>query len=63
LTAAELRVVPFLPTHLCFQEIGARLHVSQYTVRTQAISIYRKLGVGSRSDAVVLALEVGLLEF
>jgi len=35
--------------------------VSPHTVKTQAISIYRKLGVSSRSDAMRVASEVGLL--
>lgn len=62
LTAAELRVLPLLSSHLSFEEIGARLHLSRHTVKTQAISVYRKLGVTSRSDAVVHARDLGLLE-
>ena len=61
LTAAELRLLPYLPTHLSFREIGARLYVSQHTVKSQAISIYRKLGVTSRSQAIERAKSVGLL--
>lgn len=61
LTVAELRVLPYLATHLSFREIGARLYVSQHTVKTQAIAIYRKLGVSSRSDAIDRAAEIGLL--
>ncbi len=62
LTEAELRLVPLLPTHLSFIEI-AEIHVlSPNTVKTQAISIYRKLGASSRSDAVTRARELGLLE-
>jgi len=62
LTTAELRVLPLLRTHLTFREIGERLFVSQNTVKTQAISVYRKLGVSSRSAAVTRAIELGLLE-
>ena len=62
LTAAELRLLPLLPTHLTFREIGARLHVSRNTVKTQAISIYRKLGATSRADAVDRAGDLGLVE-
>jgi LuxR family transcriptional regulator, maltose regulon positive regulatory protein len=62
LTAAELRLLTFLPTHLSFREIGARLFVSPNTVKTQAISIYRKLGVSTRSDAVQAARDLRLLE-
>jgi LuxR family maltose regulon positive regulatory protein len=62
LTVAELRLLAFLPTHLSFREIGARLYVSPNTIKTQAISIYRKFGVSSRSDAVQIARELRLLE-
>jgi LuxR family transcriptional regulator, maltose regulon positive regulatory protein len=60
LTAAELRLLPLLPTHLSFREIGERLFVSSHTVKTQAYSVYRKLGVSSRSEAVARAHELGL---
>ena len=62
LTAAELRLLPLLPTHLSFREIGERLYVSRHTVKTQAISIYRKLGVSSRSESIDRMHELGLLE-
>jgi LuxR family maltose regulon positive regulatory protein len=62
LTRAELRLLPMLSTHLSFKEIGERLHVSRNTIKTQAISVYRKLGVSSRSEAVALAEDLGLAE-
>lgn len=61
LTTAELRLLPMLPTHLSFPEIGERLFVSRHTVKSQAMSIYRKLDVTSRADAVERARELGLL--
>ncbi len=61
LTPAELRLLPYLQTHLTFREIGERLFVSRNTVNSQVGSIYRKLGVSSRSDAVQQAGAVGLL--
>jgi LuxR family transcriptional regulator, maltose regulon positive regulatory protein len=61
LTAAELRLLPLLPSYLSFREIGERLFVSQHTVKTQALSIYRKLGVSSRGEAVHRAQQLGLL--
>jgi LuxR family maltose regulon positive regulatory protein len=61
LTAAELRLLPFLATHHSFREIGERLHLSPHTVKTQAIAIYRKLGVSSRSQAIQHARDLGLL--
>ena len=60
LTAAELRLLPLLSTHLSFREMGERLHVSTNTVKTQAYSVYRKLGVSSRSEAVTRTQELGL---
>ena len=62
LTPAELRLLPLLSTHLSFREIGERLFVSRNTIKTQAISVYRKLGVSSRSDAIARAAELGLAE-
>ena len=61
LTPAELRLLPYLQTHLTFKQIGERLFVSRNTVSSQVGSIYRKLGVSSRSDAVHQATAVGLL--
>jgi LuxR family transcriptional regulator, maltose regulon positive regulatory protein len=62
LTAAELRVLPLLSTHLSFHEIAADQFVSRNTIKSQALSIYRKLGASSRSQAVDRAREIGLLE-
>jgi len=61
LTAAELHVLPLLTTHLTFKEVGARLYLSQHTVKSHAMSIYRKLDVTSRGAAVEQARQVGLL--
>jgi LuxR family transcriptional regulator, maltose regulon positive regulatory protein len=61
LTTAELRLLPLLATHLTFEAIGERLFVSRNTVKTHAISIYRKLGVSSRGEAVSRARELALV--
>jgi LuxR family maltose regulon positive regulatory protein len=61
LTTAELRVLPLLATHLSFREMGQQLYVSPHTVKTQAMSIYRKLGASSRGQAVQRVQEIGLL--
>jgi LuxR family maltose regulon positive regulatory protein len=60
LTAAELRLLPLLPTHLSLGQIADRLHVAHSTVKTQTNSIYRKLRVSSRGDAVSRSRELGL---
>jgi len=62
LTRAELRLLPYLATHLTFPEIASRLFISRNTVKTEAVSIYRKLTASSRSEAIERAIEVGLLE-
>ena len=61
LTPAELRLLPYLQTHLTIGEIGERLFVSRNTVSSEVASIYRKLGVSSRNDAVEHATAIGLL--
>ena len=62
LTTAELRLLPLLTTHLTFREIAERLFVSRNTVKTQAISVYRKLDATSRSEAIERAIELGLVD-
>jgi LuxR family maltose regulon positive regulatory protein len=62
LTPAEQRLLPLLATHLSFREIGERLFVSRNTVKTQAIAVYRKFGVTSRSAAIERAAALGLIE-
>ena len=61
LTPAELRLLPYLQTHLTIREIAERLFVSRNTVNSEVSSIYRKLGVSSRNDAVQQATTIGLL--
>jgi LuxR family maltose regulon positive regulatory protein len=62
LSRAELRLLPLLGTHLSFREIGAHLFLSRHTVKTQAISAYRKLGASSRREAVVEAARLALID-
>jgi LuxR family transcriptional regulator, maltose regulon positive regulatory protein len=52
LTPAEKRVLNQLATHRTQQEIAGRLYVSRATVKTHVQSIYAKLGVSSRDEAV-----------
>ena len=62
LTRAELRTLQFLPSHHSFRSIGEQLYLSQNTVKTQANSLYRKLGVNSRAEAVMEGRRLGLLD-
>ena len=62
LTSAEIRLLPMLSTHLSFPQIAGEMFLSPNTIKSQAISIYRKLGASSRSQAVTRSRELGLLE-
>ena len=62
LTTAELRLLPLLTTHMSFPEIAAELCLSPNTIKSQAVSIYRKLDASSRHQAVTRSRELGLLD-
>jgi LuxR family maltose regulon positive regulatory protein len=62
LTTSELRILPFLATHLTLREIAERLYLSRHTVKTHALSIYRKVGASSRAEAVEHLSAAGLLD-
>ncbi len=61
LTAAELKLLPHLATHLSLKKIAEELVIGRETAKSQATSIYRKLGVSSRADAVAAAARIGLI--
>ena len=60
LTAAELRILKLLPTSTYLQ-MAATLYVSRNTVKTHLRSVYQKLGVASRAEAIERALDLRLL--
>jgi LuxR family maltose regulon positive regulatory protein len=60
LTAAETRILQLLPTGT-YVRIGATLYISRNTVKTHLRSIYQKLGVASRAEAIERAVELRLL--
>jgi LuxR family maltose regulon positive regulatory protein len=62
LTAAELRLLPLLSTHLTAAEIATELFLSPHTIKAEVKSIYRKLDATSRNQAITRARELGLLE-
>ena len=59
---AELQAPPHAPDPFSFRQIADQSFVSQNTVKTQAQSVYRKLGVSSRAEAVACARAAGLLD-
>jgi len=52
LSPAEQRVLRQLASHRTLREIAERLYVSRSTIKTHVASIYAKLGVSTRSEAV-----------
>jgi LuxR family transcriptional regulator, maltose regulon positive regulatory protein len=58
---AELRVLRLLDEGYSKRKIAAELYVSFNTVHSHTKSIYRKLGVNARTDAVAEARRLGLL--
>lgn len=61
LTERELEVVAFLPTRLTNTEMAGELYISANTLKTHLARIYRKLGVGNRTEAIERCQELGLL--
>ena len=61
LTGRELAVLRLLSGALSEREIGRELYVSHSTVHSHTKSIYRKLGVSSRAEALEQARLLGLL--
>jgi len=60
LTAAEERVLQLLPTSTYLQ-IADTLYIPRNTVKTHLRSIYQKLAVASRSEALERAVDLRLL--
>ena len=61
LTERERTILELLASHLSFPEIGGELHISRHTVKSHVRHVYEKLGASSRSEAVRIARNLGLL--
>jgi DNA-binding NarL/FixJ family response regulator len=61
LTARENQILALMPSGLTFKEIASQMFLSQATVKTHSSSIYRKLAVGNRSEAINIAVKNHLL--
>ena len=60
LTPRELVVLASLSPDITLEEIAAKLWVSRNTVKTQLHSMYRKIGVSTKADAIAWAVAAGL---
>lgn len=61
LTESEIRVFRLLRGSLSLRQIAAELFLSINTIKTHTQSIYRKLGVSTRDDAIVRGRDTGIL--
>jgi LuxR family maltose regulon positive regulatory protein len=61
LSDREMAVLALLPSLLSAREIATEFTVSVNTVKSHIRSIYAKLGVSTRRDAVLHAKERGLV--
>ena len=61
LTEREVEVLGLVAAGLGNKEVAARLEISEHTVKFHVASIMGKLGAGSRTEAVTLAIRQGLI--
>jgi two-component system NarL family response regulator len=61
LSAREIEVLQRIAAGKSNKEIGAELFISEGTVKTHVKSIFRKLDVVSRTEAVATATRRGLI--
>ena len=61
LSPRELEVLELIATGVAPAEIGSRLYISAKTVKNHLASIYQKLDVTDRTQAVLRALRLGLV--
>lgn len=62
LSPTEMDVLRYVAKGLSNAEVGRVMELERRTVRTHLGHIYKKLGVNSHVDAVVIALKAGLVE-
>lgn len=61
LTPREIEILGLLAAGLGNKAIAARLYISGHTVKTHVVSLFEKLGVSTRAEAVAAGVRQGLL--
>jgi LuxR family maltose regulon positive regulatory protein len=61
LTDREIQILTLLQTDLSLRGIGTELFISRNTAKSHVTSLYRKLGVTSRTAAIERARQLDLL--
>ncbi|MFT2753338.1 response regulator [Clavibacter sp. Sh2088] len=61
LSAREIEVLRLVADGASNTEVGARLHITDATVKSHLVHVFSKLGVSSRTAAVAAARELGIL--
>ncbi len=62
LSERELEVLRLMATGAANKSIAAQLCISESTVKTHVQSIFQKLGVGDRTEAVTRSLQRGIIQ-
>ncbi|MFL0403977.1 response regulator [Bacillus nitratireducens] len=62
LTAREIEILQLVAKGLRYTTIASRLYLSNGTVRNYASTAYTKLGVRNKEEAILKALEIGIIE-
>ena len=61
LTPREVDVLRMLSDGLSNKEVARRLHISEHTVKYHLSSVFGKLGVSSRTEAVMVGIQRGII--
>ncbi|NWF62258.1 MAG: response regulator transcription factor [Fischerella sp.] len=61
LTPREIEVLDMLGSGLSNKAIAKRLQISEHTVKFHISSIFQKLGVSTRTEAVTVGVRLGLI--
>ncbi|MDJ0798323.1 MAG: response regulator transcription factor [Calothrix sp. MO_167.B12] len=61
LTPREIEVLQMLSSGLSNKALGQQLHISEHTVKSHISSIFQKLDVSTRTEAVAMGVRLGLI--